>query len=27
MRLDLNYVPVVLIYLGGHGLAHAKDAL
>jgi hypothetical protein len=27
MRLYLNYVPTVLICLGSHGLAHAKDAL
>jgi hypothetical protein len=27
MRLDLNDVPAVLIRLGGHCLAHAKDAL
>jgi hypothetical protein len=27
MRLDLNYVPAILICLGGHGLTHAKDAL
>jgi hypothetical protein len=27
MRLDLNNIPVVLIGLRSHGLAHAKNAL